>query len=343
MERLILKKTPRKMLIIKPSSLGDIVHALPFLCVIHECFPAAHIDWIVAKGNEGLLEGNPMIRRLWIIDKDSWKKFGSLTGTVAEMANIARALRNEKYDVVIDLQGLMRSALMAKATGARMRIGFSEAREGSTIFYTHKVRGGTGIHAVNRYLRIAAAIGCDIGSVRFPMPLVKEPEKITRLRRELGEYAVIVPGARWQTKRWPCESFGALAAMLRIRSVIVGNEADRVAAARIAEWSRGNAMSMAGDTDVAGLLCLIRGAKYVITNDSGPMHMAAAYGIPVVAIFGPTNPALTGPYGHNHMVVKSGIDCSPCRRKKCEDLRCMKEISVERVHQEIKRIEGRKH
>jgi ADP-heptose:LPS heptosyltransferase len=234
----------------------------------------------------------------------------------------------------------MRSALMAKATGARIRIGFSEAREGSTLFYTHKVKGGTGIHAVDRYLRIAAALGCDIGNVRFPMPLIKETEKITRLRKELGEYAVIVPGARWQTKRWPCESFGSLAAMIRIRSVIVGNEADRVAAARIAELSGGNALSMAGDTDVAGLLCLIRGAKYVITNDSGPMHMAAAYGIPAVAIFGPTNPTLTGPYGPNHVVVKSGIECSPCRKKKCDDLRCMKEISAERVRQEIKKIEG---
>jgi lipopolysaccharide heptosyltransferase I len=341
MERLI-QKVPHKILIIKPSSLGDIVHALPFLCVMHECFPAASIDWIVARGNEGLLEGNPMIRRLWIIDKDSWKKFGSLTGTVAEMANIARALRKEKYDMVIDLQGLMRSAVMTKATGARVRIGFSEAREGSTVFYTHKVRGGTGIHAVDRYLRIAAALGCDIVNVRFPMPLIREPEKITRLRKELGEYAVIVPGARWQTKRWPSESFGSLAALIRIRSVIVGNEADRFTAEQIAEQSRGNALSMAGDTDVAGLLCLIRGAKYVITNDSGPMHMAAAYGIPAVAIFGPTNPALTGPYGHGHIVVKTGVDCSPCRKRKCDDLRCMKEISVERVHQEIKSIEGRR-
>jgi lipopolysaccharide heptosyltransferase I len=331
MEVIRLNNSPGKILVIKPSSLGDVVHCLPFLYALHECFPAAAIHWIVARGNEGVLEGNPMISKLWIIEKDSWKDFGRLRNTLVEIKGIAAALRKEKFDMVIDLQGLMRSGLMAKATGAPMRVGFSEAREGSHLFYTHKVRGGRGIHAVDRYLKVARALGCAAGEVKFPMPLIRDSEKISRIKDKLGEYAVIVPGARWHTKQWPAERFASLASMLGIRSVIVGSAADYETAKMIEEKSAGKALSLAGETDIRELICIIRGARYVITNDSGPMHIAAGCELPVIAIFGPTNPALTGPYGSNHIIVQSPVDCFPCRKRKCDDLKCMKAISVEQV------------
>jgi lipopolysaccharide heptosyltransferase I len=338
MEVISLNKAPGKILIIKPSSLGDVVHCLPFLYVLHECFPDAAIHWIVARGNEGVLEGNPRISKLWIIDKDSWKDFGRLSNTLSEIKGIAAALRKEKFDMVIDLQGLMRSGLMAMATGAPVRIGFSEAREGSHLFYTHKVRGGKGIHAVDRYLKVARALGCQVEEISFPLPLTGESEKISRIRNELGDYAVIVPGARWHTKQWPAEKFAALASEFGLRSLIVGSAADRGPASIIGEASGGKAVSLAGETDIRELIDVIRGARYVITNDSGPMHIAAACGIPVIAIFGPTNPALTGPYGSNHIIVQSPVDCSPCRKRKCDDMKCMKGISVGQVMEAIVKI-----
>jgi heptosyltransferase I len=341
MERIELEYRPRKILIVKPSSLGDIIHSLPFLYVMHEFFPEAQIHWLVAEGSEGVLQGNPMISKLWIIRKDRWKKIGSVKDTIAELSGLANVLRKQNFDIVIDLQGLLRSGMIAGATGSPMRIGLSDSREGSSFFYTHIVDAGSGIHAVDRYLRVAGALGCDICNVRFPMPLITESAEITRIKEELGDYAVIVPGARWRTKRWPAERFGELAAKLKIRSVVVGSEADRQTAIMIAERSGGKALAMAGETNLGELVSIIQGAKYVITNDSGPMHIAAACGRPVIAIFGPTDPMLTGPYGPDHIIVRKRVDCAPCRLKKCSDMKCMNEISVEDVYQVILKEEAR--
>ncbi len=335
MKKIQINSIPRKVLIVKPSSLGDVVHSLPFLHSLHECFPFAKIHWVITRGLESLLQGNPMVSKLWIIEKDQWKKAGRLLETISELDQLSRCLKSEKYDIAVDLQGLMRSGLITAATRAPIRVGFAEAREGSSIFYTHKVRGGRDVHAVDRYLKIADALGCNTSEVMFPMPLVREPEKVLKLKNELGDYAVLVPGARWETKKWPASGFAALASMLPIRSVIVGSAADQEPAKIIEERSRGAALSTAGKTDIGDLIWLIRNAKLVITNDSGPMHIAAACGIPVVAIFGPTNPARTGPYGDNHIIVSSSAECSPCYRKKCKGMKCMNDITAEMVFREI--------
>jgi heptosyltransferase-1 len=338
MERIEIKKIPRKILVIKPSSLGDVVHSLPFLYALHDSFPFAKIDWVIARGIEGILQGNPMIRKLWIIDKDSWKKIGRLRWTLSEMGQLVKGLKNEKYDIVIDLQGLMRSGMIAKATGSPVRIGFSEAREGSALFYTHKIRGGRDIHAVDRYLKIANAMGCVVDEVRSPMPLIKESDPVKCLKKDYGDYAVIVPGARWETKKWPAERFANVAAMLSVKSIVVGSKADAEISRVIEEKSGGKALSMAGRTDIRELICLIRGAKFVITNDSGPMHIAAACGIPVIAIFGPTNPVRTGPYGQRNIIISPSLDCSPCYKRKCKESKCMQEITPEKVIEAVKKI-----
>ena len=177
----------RKILVVKPSSLGDIVHSLPFLASLRSCFPKAEIHWVVARGFEGLLEGHPMIDRLVVVDKDQWRKLSAAGATIRSLRALHVRLKDEGYDLAIDLQGLLRSGLITKATGAPKRVGFKEAREGGTLFYTDKVEGGKGIHAVDRYLRIAAYLGCDVTEVSFPML-----EKPYPLPFE-GDYAVLVP------------------------------------------------------------------------------------------------------------------------------------------------------
>jgi len=321
----------RKILVVKPSSLGDIVHSLPFLASLRNCFPKAEIHWVVARGFEGLLEGHPMIDKLIVIDKDQWKKLSSAGATLRALRALHIGLKKEGYDLAVDLQGLLRSGLITKATGAPMRVGFKEAREGSTLFYTDKVEGGKGIHAVDRCLRIASYLSCDTRQVSFPMP-----EKSYALPFE-GDYAVLVPGARWKTKRWPTERFAQLAAKLSLQSVIVGAKSDARMASQIVEASHGRAVSLAGKTDLKELSGVIKGAKFVVTNDSGPMHFAAAHGVPVFAIFGPTDPAATGPYGKGHTIITADrADCAPCRKKSCSDLRCMESISVRKVLDAIK-------
>ncbi|MGC2061440.1 MAG: lipopolysaccharide heptosyltransferase I [Thermodesulfovibrionales bacterium] len=332
-----LKQSPERVLIVKPSSLGDVVHSLPFLNSLHACFPEASIDWVIARGLDGLLEGHPMLDRLIVIDKDRWRRISQAAVTLTELKDLFRTLRARRYDLVVDLQGLLRSGLITKATRARVRVGFSEAREGSRLFYTRTVRGGREVHAVDRYLKVAAALGCETKNVVFPLPSsTGVSEKVKEVRNNLKNYIVLVPGARWDTKIWPVGNFGALASMLPLKSVVIGGSGDRERAEEIVRLSGGRAFSVAGNTNLPELVELMRTAQCVVTNDSGPMHIAAALGIPVVAIFGPTSPVRTGPYGQRHVILKSERGCAPCYKRRCADVRCMRDITVDMVLEKTK-------
>ncbi|MEW6109368.1 MAG: lipopolysaccharide heptosyltransferase I [Nitrospirota bacterium] len=327
----------KKILIVKPSSLGDIVHSLPFLDAVRSCFPQSEIHWVIARGMEGILEGHPMIDRLIIINKDMWKKISKTGRTIKEAGNLLRTLKKENYDLVVDLQGLLRSGIITMATGAPFRVGFEEAREGSRVFYNRKVKGGKDIHAVDRYMKIADYLGCNTEKIIFPFPLMKNDLlQIKEIKRNLKEYIVIVPGARWETKKWPADKFGELAGRLSVKSVVIGSKADAGLAEKVMEASAGKAVSMAGNTNIRELMEIMRDARLVISNDSGPMHIAAGFNIPVVAIFGPTSPLRTGPYGDGHIIIKSDAECSPCFKKRCRDMKCMKEITVDYVHERIR-------
>lgn len=328
-------KNPKKILIVKPSSLGDVVHSLPFLNVAKTCFPKAEIHWVIAKGLENLLEGHPMIDKLVIIHKDMWKKITHAQRTVKEIKALLKRLKQENYDLVIDLQGLLRSGIITKATNTPIRVGFQEAREGSRLFYTHKVKGGKDIHAVDRYLKIAAYLGCDISDIRFPFP----SHSILSLDQSLfsEDYAVIIPGARWKTKVWPAEKFGKLASKLSLKTVIAGGKSEIEAADTIVSLSQGKSLSLAGKTGLKELVEVIRHAQFVVSNDSGPMHIAAALDIPVFAIFGPTDATRTGPYGKGHTIIREDVTCAPCFKKTCTDMKCMNDLSLEKVYKIIKK------
>lgn len=331
MMKKLFKSQPKKILIIKPSSLGDVIHSLPFLNAIHNKFPQSEIHWVIAKGLEPLLAQHPMISRLWIIDKDRWKILRRLRQTAIEVKDIFSSLRNEKYDLAVDLQGLLRSGILIKSTLAPVRIGFSEAREGSTFFYTHKVAGGRDIHAVDRCLKIAAELGFDTSNPRFPMPDIEETENVKDIKQGLGRYSIIIPGARKEANKWPAERYADLAKRLKKNFLVIGSKADERLGKKIEELSGGFAKSIAGQTNLIELCSIIKNADYVVSNDTGPMHIAAAYGVPVVAIFGPANPARTGPYGSGHVVVQSGLECAPCYKRRCSDPKCMTAITVDMV------------
>lgn len=279
-----------------------------------------------------------MIHRLWIIKKDSWKKIQNARHTIQEIKVLLKKLKQEKYDLVIDLQGLLRSGIITAATGSSVRIGFKEAREGSRVFYTHTVEGGKNIHAVDRYLKIAEFLGCDISEIVSHFPGLQSPSSFILHPSSFNSpdgYAVIVPGARWKTKRWPAEKFGKLASLLSIKSIIVGSKSDKDIADQIVSHSKGKSLSFAGRTTLKELIEIMRSARFVISNDSGPMHIAAALGVPVYAIFGPTDPIRTGPYGEGHTVIRSDTPCAPCFKKSCDDMKCMKRVSADKVFEII--------
>ncbi len=321
-----------KILVVKPSSLGDVVHALPFLNALRSSLPGAEIHWVIARGLEGMLEGHPYVERLWVIDKEQWKRVSRLGATLSGLKALVQGLRAERYDLAVDLQGLLRSALITAFSGASLKAGFSDARELSPLFYDLKTRGGGDIHAVDRYLKLAALLGMRTGEVLFPFPQVREDNGVR------GQYWVVVPGARWPSKRWPVEYFIEVVKALPMRAVIIGGRDDAGIAGRIVSaLPEGTVVNLAGKTDLPRLLSVIKGASFMVSNDSGPMHIGAALSVPVYALFGPTSEVLTGPYGEGHHVFRAPIECSPCFRRTCRTMRCMRDLVPEEVAETIRR------
>ncbi len=331
-------KNPKKILIVKPSALGDIIHTLPVLALLYKSFPETDIHWIVAKGLHEVLENHPMIAKLWVIDKNKWKKLGAVKETFAEITALKRGLKQEGFDVVIDLQGLLRTGLISKFTGSKYRIGFKKAREGASMFYTHKVDiDWENIHAVDRYLKLLEPLECQIDKAEFPFAPFEE--NIPLLQELPEKYIVMAPSAGKEANRWPASRFGELASRLNFPSVIVSNKADAEIADELVETSNGKAISIAGRTSIKELVAIIKKAQYFISNDTGPMHIAAALNVPVFAIFGPANPVRTGPYGDIHTIISTDAECAPCyaKKKNC-NWKCLKDLTVDMVYEIIKII-----
>lgn len=328
-----------KVLIIKPSSLGDVIHALPVASALKATLPAASIDWVVGRGYEGVLEGNPAINRIIVFDRKLLKG----PGWLGRLKGFLKELRRERYDVVLDLQGLLRSGLMCGASRARMSVGFANAREGATLFYTERVPApDADMHAVDRYMLALEHLGVRAsGPPEFTVSLSDEDRaEADALLLDIGiakgeAFAAFAPSARWETKRWGAGRFVEAANRLYsdhgLKPVFVGtgDEAALMDGVSADLLYRGG-MAF-GRTPLKVLAALLSRAAVLVTNDSGPMHMAAAVGTPVVAVFGPTEPARTGPYGNKHRVITAEADCRPCFKRSCEGVKCLADVTVEQV------------
>ena len=324
------EQTPRKILLIKPSALGDVVHALPIAHLLKRRFPEAKLDWLISRPLIDLVEHHPAVDGVLPFQRNR----GAAWGVHRKSAKaLAGRLRDGKYDLVLDLQGLLRSGWMARQTKAPVRVGFASAREGATVFYTHRVDAGDRErHAVERNLDLAEAVGCDRGPVQFDLPnFDADTSAVHALLEPLnGEpFAVLLPGTNWQSKRWPAEHFATLADLiaskLGLRVVIAGSD-DAADAAKLI-----NGLNLVGKTRLRPLVQLLRQASLVVSNDSGPMHLAAALGRPLVAPFGPTSPVRTGPFGSDRSVLRLDIVCSPCYRRNCIHQSCLWQLSPETV------------
>lgn len=326
-----------RILIVKPSALGDIVHSMPFLYALKQRFPWARIDWVVAHGLHTFLEGHPMINHLWVIKKDQWKKPARLRLTLKEINQLRQGLAEQHYDVCIDLSGLFRSGVISAFSKAPVRLGFKESDEGSPFFYTHKIHGSMNIHAIDRYLKIAEFMGCRTGRIVYPFaPFNPNPPICKGLP---GKYAVISPSAGKPANQWPAQRYGELASRLDLPVVVIASLAEAEIAQKVVDKSKGNAVSIAGQTGLKALCAVIRNASFFICNDTGPMHMAAAFNVPVFAIFGPANPVRTGPYGAIHTVIRKDYPCAPCyARHPCRTwgFRCMQDLGVDEVFDMIR-------
>jgi lipopolysaccharide heptosyltransferase I len=326
MSRIELPTPPQRILIIKPSALGDVVHTLPVLNLLRRRWPGAHIAWVVDGAFASLLEGHRQLDEVIRFDRRrfgrGWRDPGAAVGLFEFMSN----LRRGAFDLVLDLQGLLRSGWMTMRTRAPVRVGFSNARELAHLFYTHRVPvDSPEQHAVDRYLNLCETIGCGREPIEFNFRVTDEDRRhVAQLAGDDRPYAVLLPGTNWPTKRWPVEYFAALVGPLRQRfgleSVVAGGSDVADIAAQIPR-----ATNLVGQTsNLRQLVALLARADLVIANDSGPMHIAAALGRPLVTMFGPTNPLRTGPYGRLDSVVRLDIPCSPCYSRRCSHQSCLR-------------------
>ncbi len=330
----------RNILLIKPSSLGDIVHAMPALAALRRLYPSATVTWLVKRQWAGIVERIEGVDRICSVDQGLW---GWLTRVPA--------LRAERFDLVVDLQGLFRSAVMGWLSGAGMRLGFASGREGSPWLYTQCIDvPSPDMHAVARYLLIPKALGArgdDPPRFAFRIP-DSDRQLVDRLLTHAGlkpraAWIAMNVSARWPTKRWPAAAFAALADRLQAEQlgtvVLIGGPGERSHVTEVKAMMKSTPVDLAGASAVGLLPALLEQASLLVTNDSGPMHVAAAVGTPVVAMFGPTSEALTGPYGTGHVVLSEPVACRPCFSRRCRnpvDLECLQRITPDRAVEAVR-------
>ena len=333
MKPLVFKSPPQRILLIKPSAIGDVVHALPVLNLLRKKWPASKISWLVTPACADLIQGHSQLDDVILFERKRLAHAWKNSGAAKALHRFSRNLREREFDLVIDLQGLLRSGWLAWQTRAATRIGFRNARELGWIFYTHRVPIDTlDQHAVDRYLAIAAALGCEKEPVEFHFATTDEDRAaVAQLIPTGHRFAVLLPGTNWLTKRWPIEHFAACVEPLKLRfgleTVVAGSPADSPLGAKIA------GLNLCGKTTLRQLVALLERAELVIANDSGPMHIAAALGKPLITPYGPTNPIRTGPYRRMDTVIRVDIPCSPCYSRRCSHQSCLQWLQPESVLQ----------
>lgn len=331
------------ILIIKPSSLGDIVHALPVLHALRRKYAAARIDWLVSKPFAPLLQGHPDLNELLVFDR---RRFGGMLASpriTAEFARFAAQLRSRRYDLVIDLQGLLRTGFLAWVSAARVRIGFRQARELAPLFYTCFLEDSDPqMHAVDRNFLVSGLLDLDLAAPPANLALTasdrQEASELLRMSQTAAGFLAVAPSARWETKVWPPERFAEAIGALTENStecVLLGGPDDVDLCARIAAACRTPPLNLAGKTDLRTLCALIESCGAVLCLDSGVMHLAVALQKPLVCITGPTNPQRTGPWRRLHDVLRVDLPCSPCYLRRLPQCKhnhaCMHDLNVDAV------------
>jgi len=368
----------RRILLIKFSALGDVVHSIPVVNKLRRRYPAAEIDWLVRPAFAELIAHHPAVSNTILFPRQRWGRPWSGQGSrLADLARLVSHLRSRRYDLVIDLQGQLRSAILTLATAAPVRIGFDRprpelrraskrelpaeawkhcwkgAREGAWMAYSHRIALPTiDLHAVDRYLCVGPMLGLDQDPPDFSLAI--SADAVARTERLLSSPGVgapldaaaplvLAPSTRWETKHWRGEGFSEVARhfLAKGRAVVaIGSADERIACEKIAAAAPGT-VDLAGRTSVSELAALLRRCAVCVTNDSGPMHLAVALGRPVVSMFGPSDPLWIGPYRRPDAVVSAELACSPCYLRELSrcpyDHACMRQIASETV---IERIEA---
>jgi len=314
-----------KILILKPSSLGDVVQALPVLRLLKLHYPASEIFWWLDSALAPLLEGDPDLAGVVRFERKRWGKLRHWP----EMFRSLRWLREQKFDLVIDLQCLARSGAFAWIANGKFLIGLDEVREGARGFYDLAVPRKTfHTHAVDWYLSVLPPLGVPVHKNFTWLP--PRPQITVAVKRKWpstfnlqpSTLILLQPGARWENKRWPVNYFAGLVRRLAekfpaARFAVLGNRDDQPLGEIISRAAPEHCLNLCGEISLLEMIEWVRLCDLLVTNDTGPMHAAAALGKPLVALFGPTEPRRTGPYGQLENVLRLDLPCSPCLKSFC--------------------------
>ncbi len=333
-----------KVIILKPSSLGDVVQALPVLRMLKRRYPKSEVYWWLSSDLLPLLQGDPDLAGLIPFHRQRWAS----PLHWPELWSSVRQIRAQAFDWIIDLQSLARSGFMAWLAAGDLTIGLDDAREGAGAFYDFAVpRPSPQTHATDWYLEVLRWLDVPVNWEFEWLP--PRPAVATALRQRWPEvpprWIVLQPGARWPNKRWPIEHYTALVRQLTeaspdVHCVILGGALDRPLGEAIARANPQRCLDMTGQSSLVEMVEWIRGCQVMVTNDTGPMHVAAALGKPVIALFGPTNPNRTGPYGQVARVLRLALPCAPCMKSSChyaKPLECLRGIEPANVCQAVLR------
>ena len=336
---------PARILIVRLGSLGDLIHTLPALAELHDVFPQAEIDWVVEQAHADLLALVPRLSRVIVLGDR----------TPAGWWEVIRTLRARQYDLAIDLQGLVKSASLARFSSAKRVVGFDAdalRERAARLFYTETVEVGDDRHVIDKNLELVRGLAPKLrdpatptGSLRFPL---NEPAShvLQSLRAQgVQDFAVINPGAAWPNKRWPPDSFAAVALFIHATygwtPVVMWGPGEQGIAQAICDATGGIARC-APPTKLADLVAIARAAKLFVSGDTGPLHIAGATGTPIVALFGPTSPARNGPWDHRDVSISRYESCDCHYKRACQREHgwCLGQISVDEVMRAIEQRVG---
>lgn len=325
--------------------MGDIVLALPAVCCLKKNFPDAQIHWFVRPEFAPVIEGHKCVDVIVPFERRKLGKWWYKPDAFGELVRVVKELRNEKYDIVFDLQGRFRSVIFAWFSGCKKRFGPAKTQEFTKPFYTNTVaQSAQSVHLVDYFLDIVCAAGAKRTDVEFGLvPSDKAAEELNKIFAANGvdknNYAVFVPGATVDAKRWPIENFAVLADKIyekyKCDILACGAASEASIGEKLKELATVPIADFIGGTNIPQLLALLAGAKFVVSNDTGPAHIASAMGVPMALIFGYTNPNRVGVYGRNECNAAIEPDKRGSEVESKNPAHDIKNISVENVFEII--------
>ncbi|MCA9484847.1 MAG: lipopolysaccharide heptosyltransferase I [Nitrospina sp.] len=344
-------ETPAKILIVKLSSLGDLAHALPVLCALRKRFPESHIAWAVESKFSDFIKGHPDLNEVIEVPTQKWRRKWT-PKSFAEIWQLIRTLRESRYDLVLDLQGLIKSSILTGFSGSPKRLGFHrrDCREPLSAWACNLRAERTRHipHVVDKNLALLKPLGIGADSPGFN--LGARPEALAYIDEQLHNLlpagspkpVALHAGVGYPTKAWPLERFAALADRIRreleVPVLLTWGPGDRDRAETIRELMEETGHLAPETASLQQALALYTRIRLFISGDTGPLHLCAALEVPTVSIYGPTDPARNGPYGPAHEVVMEPQPCSFCFKRSCPtDTECMQAVDVDRVFEAVHR------